>query len=137
MPGLEGDTSLVVLAMDLCLSLSENHLEDEGCRLMAEAAARLHITGKLDLSNNSLSMSGLHYMLQAASGCQMLVELYISLLHSAVVFSFAPKLKESTGSQKREFLHSPQIQFEQPTCTRKIRYYGPCRPRVPACSLEV
>lgn len=30
------------------VDLSENHLEDEGCRLMAEAAARLHITGKLE-----------------------------------------------------------------------------------------
>lgn len=32
----------------LCLSLSGNHLEDEGCRLMAEAAPQLHIAGKLE-----------------------------------------------------------------------------------------
>lgn len=32
----------------LCLSLSGNQLEDEGCRLMAEAATQLHIARKLE-----------------------------------------------------------------------------------------
>lgn len=32
----------------LCLSLSGNQLEDEGCRLMAEAAPQLRIAGKLE-----------------------------------------------------------------------------------------
>ena len=31
-----------------CLSLSGNQLEDEGCRLMAEAASQLHIARKLE-----------------------------------------------------------------------------------------
>lgn len=32
----------------LCLSLSGNQLEDEGCRLMAEAVPQLHIARKLE-----------------------------------------------------------------------------------------
>lgn len=32
----------------LCLSLSGNQLEDEGCRLVAEAAPQLRIAGKLE-----------------------------------------------------------------------------------------
>ncbi|ELK38439.1 Protein NLRC5 [Myotis davidii] len=60
------------------VDLSGNQLEDEGCRLVAEAAPQLHIAGKLDLSDNGLSVAGLPWVLRAVSMCQNLADLHIS-----------------------------------------------------------
>ncbi|XP_070307364.1 protein NLRC5 isoform X4 [Odocoileus virginianus] len=81
--------------------LSGNQLKDEGCRLMAEAAPQLHITKKLNLSDNGLSVAGVLGMLSVVSMCQTLTELHISLLHKTVVFTFAPEQEEQEGTQKR------------------------------------
>ncbi|KAL4680644.1 hypothetical protein H8959_022585 [Pygathrix nigripes] len=59
------------------VDLSGNQLEDEGCRLMAEAASQLHIARKLDLSDNGLSLAGVHCVLRAVSACWTLAELHI------------------------------------------------------------
>uniref|UniRef100_A0A8C6CRX7 Protein NLRC5 n=1 Tax=Moschus moschiferus TaxID=68415 RepID=A0A8C6CRX7_MOSMO len=83
------------------VDLSGNQLKDEGCRLMAEAAPQLHITKKLDLSDNGLSVAGVLGVLSVVSTCQTLTELHISLLHKTVVFTFAPELEEQEGIQKR------------------------------------
>ncbi|XP_068848772.1 protein NLRC5 isoform X6 [Capricornis sumatraensis] len=83
------------------VDLSGNQLKDEGCQLMAEATPQLHITKKLDLSDNGLSVAGVLSVLSVVSTCQTLAELHISLLHKTVVFTFAPELEEQEGIQKR------------------------------------
>ncbi|XP_045843293.1 protein NLRC5 isoform X2 [Meles meles] len=83
------------------VDLSGNQLDDEGCRLMAEAASQLHIARSLDLSDNGLSVEGVHCVLSAASTCRTLAELRISLLHKTVVFTFAPEQEKQTGSWDR------------------------------------
>ncbi|KAL2762407.1 protein NLRC5 isoform 20, partial [Daubentonia madagascariensis] len=83
------------------VDLSGNQLEDEGCRLMAEAVLQLHITRKLDLSDNGLSVAGLHCVLSAVSTCRTLAELHISLLDKAVVLMFAQTMEEQEEPQKR------------------------------------
>ncbi|XP_010637216.1 protein NLRC5 isoform X1 [Fukomys damarensis] len=83
------------------VDLSGNQLEDEGCRLMVEAASHLHITGKLDLSDNELSVDGVSYVLRAVSTCRSLVGLHISLLQKTVVLTFAQEAEEQEGTQER------------------------------------
>ncbi|XP_023565130.1 protein NLRC5 isoform X2 [Octodon degus] len=83
------------------VDLSGNQLEDEGCRLLAEAASHLHITGKLDLSNNELSADGVPHVLRAMNTCRSLTELHISLLQKTVVFTFAQETEEQQGTQER------------------------------------
>ncbi|KFO26960.1 Protein NLRC5 [Fukomys damarensis] len=82
------------------VDLSGNQLEDEGCRLMVEAASHLHITGKLDLSDNELSVDGVSYVLRAVSTCRSLVGLHISLLQKTVVLTFAQEAEEQEGTQE-------------------------------------
>lgn len=106
------------------VDLSGNQLEDEGCRLMAEAAPQLHITRKLDLSDNGLSMAGLYRVLGAASTCRTLAELHISLLHKTVVLTFAPEPEEQAGMQRRAVFpdsHVPQTPSELPLRSQRIR----------------
>nr|XP_031314259.1 protein NLRC5 isoform X6 [Camelus dromedarius] len=83
------------------VDLSGNQLEDEGCQLMVEAASQLHITRKLDLSDNGLSAARVHCVLSAVSTCQTLAELHISLLHKTVVLTFAPEPEEQEAIQER------------------------------------
>ncbi|XP_077607390.1 protein NLRC5 [Crocuta crocuta] len=83
------------------VDLSGNQLNDEGCRLMAEAAAQLYIAGNLNLSDNRLTMDGVHRVLSAVSMCQTLAELHISLLHKTVVLTFAPEQEEQEAMQER------------------------------------
>ncbi|XP_062969359.1 protein NLRC5 [Cynocephalus volans] len=83
------------------VDLSGNQLEDEGCRLMAEAAPQLHIARKLDLSDNGLSVAGVCCVLSAVSTCWTLTELHISLLHKTVVFTFAQEPEEQEETWKR------------------------------------
>ncbi|XP_012927076.1 protein NLRC5 [Heterocephalus glaber] len=100
------------------VDLSGNQLEDEGCRLLAEAASRLHITRKLDLSHNELSVDGVTYVLQAVNTCQNLAELHISLLQKTVVLTFAQDAKEEEGTQERAaFLDN----FTSPTASEPYR----------------
>ncbi|XP_063467935.1 protein NLRC5 isoform X8 [Symphalangus syndactylus] len=82
------------------VDLSGNQLEDEGCRLMAEAASQLRIARKLDLSDNGLSVTGVHCVLRAVSACWTLAELHISLQHKTVVFMFAQGPEEQEGPQE-------------------------------------
>ncbi|XP_055001613.1 protein NLRC5 [Sorex araneus] len=104
------------------VDLSGNHLEDEGCRLMVDAAAQLGIIRKLDLSNNALSESGLHCVLQAASRYRTLVELHISLVHGTATFTFSQERDAQEDPRKRAAsLHSPQMPSELPPCAPKIR----------------
>uniref|UniRef100_H0WT61 Protein NLRC5 n=1 Tax=Otolemur garnettii TaxID=30611 RepID=H0WT61_OTOGA len=106
------------------VDLSGNQLEDEGCRLMAEATPQLHITRKLDLSDNGLSVDGLYHVLSAMSMCRTLKELHISLLHKAVVLMFAQELEEQAEPQKRAaFLDSlmSQMPSELPPGSQRIR----------------
>ncbi|XP_044238337.2 protein NLRC5 isoform X5 [Ursus arctos] len=86
------------------VDLSGNQLDDEGCRLMAEATSQLRIARKLDLSDNGLSVDGVHCVLSAASTCQTLEELHISLLHKTVVFTFAPEPEQQKGIRRRAAL---------------------------------
>ncbi|XP_035581019.1 protein NLRC5 isoform X10 [Zalophus californianus] len=83
------------------VDLSGNQLDDEGCRLMAEAASQLHITRNLDLSDNGLSVDGVHCVLSAVSTCQALADLHISVLHKTAVFVFAPEQEQLKEIQKR------------------------------------
>uniref|UniRef100_A0A2I3MI11 Protein NLRC5 n=1 Tax=Papio anubis TaxID=9555 RepID=A0A2I3MI11_PAPAN len=106
------------------VDLSGNQLEDEGCRLMAEAASQLHITRKLDLSDNGLSLAGVHCVLRAVSACWTLAELHISLQHKTVVFMFAQEPEEQEGPQERAaFLDSLMLQMpsELPLSSRRMR----------------
>ncbi|XP_044932031.1 protein NLRC5 isoform X8 [Mustela putorius furo] len=86
------------------VDLSGNQLDNEGCRLMAEAASQLHIARSLDLSDNGLSVDGVYCVLSAVSMCRTLAELHISLLHKTVVFTFAPEQEEQKGSWDRTVL---------------------------------
>ncbi|XP_047290717.1 protein NLRC5 isoform X2 [Homo sapiens] len=106
------------------VDLSGNQLEDEGCRLMAEAASQLHIARKLDLSNNGLSVAGVHCVLRAVSACWTLAELHISLQHKTVIFMFAQEPEEQKGPQERAaFLDSLMLQMpsELPLSSRRMR----------------
>ncbi|XP_055220273.2 protein NLRC5 isoform X2 [Gorilla gorilla gorilla] len=106
------------------VDLSGNQLEDEGCRLMAEAASQLHITRKLDLSDNGLSVAGVHCVLRAMSACWTLAELHISLQHKTVIFMFAQEPEEQKGPQERAaFLDSLMLQMpsELPLSSRRMR----------------
>ncbi|XP_031196769.1 protein NLRC5 isoform X2 [Mastomys coucha] len=93
------------------VDLSGNHLEDEGCRLVAEAASQLHVVQKLDLSDNGLSRTGVIYVLKAMSTCGVLEELHISLLSNTVVLTFAQEPREQEGSCKRR---TPLTSFMSP-----------------------
>ncbi|PNI63826.1 NLRC5 isoform 19 [Pan troglodytes] len=76
------------------VDLSGNQLEDEGCRLMAEAASQLHIARKLDLQ------------------------------HKTVIFMFAQEPEEQKGPQERAaFLDSLMLQMpsELPLSSRRMR----------------
>ncbi|XP_034495181.1 protein NLRC5 isoform X2 [Ailuropoda melanoleuca] len=86
------------------VDLSGNQLDDEGCRLMAEAASQLRIARKLDLSDNGLSVDGVHCVLSAASTCETLAELHISLLHKTAVLTFAPEQDQQKGIWRRAAL---------------------------------
>ncbi|KAL2762389.1 protein NLRC5 isoform 2 [Daubentonia madagascariensis] len=106
------------------VDLSGNQLEDEGCRLMAEAVLQLHITRKLDLSDNGLSVAGLHCVLSAVSTCRTLAELHISLLDKAVVLMFAQTMEEQEEPQKRAALLdslTSQMPSELPLSSQRIR----------------
>ncbi|XP_023602851.1 protein NLRC5 isoform X1 [Myotis lucifugus] len=106
------------------VDLSGNQLEDEGCRLVAEAAPQLRIAGKLDLSDNGLSVVGVPWVLKAVSTCQNLADLHISLMHKTVVLTFAPEPEEQEGTQERAaFLDSLTLQMssELPPCSPRIR----------------
>ncbi|XP_057568151.1 protein NLRC5 [Hippopotamus amphibius kiboko] len=106
------------------VDLSGNQLEDEGCQLMAEAAPQLHITRKLDLSDNGLSVSGVYSVLRAVSTCRTLAELHISLLHKTVVLTFAPEPEEQEGIQKRAAFPDSltfQMPSEPPLLPPRIR----------------
>uniref|UniRef100_A0A8C9K132 NLR family CARD domain containing 5 n=1 Tax=Panthera tigris altaica TaxID=74533 RepID=A0A8C9K132_PANTA len=71
------------------VDLSGNQLDNEGCRLMAEAAAQLDITRNLDLSDNGLSVDGVYGVLSAVSMCQTLAELHIRVGLEIVAEEFA------------------------------------------------
>ncbi|XP_070254915.1 protein NLRC5 isoform X3 [Myotis yumanensis] len=106
------------------VDFSGNQLEDEGCRLVAEAAPQLRIAGKLDLSDNGLSVVGLPWVLRAVSTCRDLADLHISLKHKTVVLTFAPEPEEQEGTQERAaFLDSLTLQMssELPPCSPRIR----------------
>ncbi|XP_036131994.1 protein NLRC5 isoform X7 [Molossus molossus] len=106
------------------VDLSGNQLENEGCRLMAEAASQLHITRKLDLSDNGLSVAGVHCVLRAASAGRDLADLHISLLHKTVVLTFAPELEEQKGIQERAVPPDSlmlQVPCELPQFSPRIR----------------
>ncbi|XP_029388628.1 protein NLRC5 [Mus pahari] len=97
------------------VDLSGNHLEDDGCRLVAEAASQLHIAQKLDLSDNGLSQTGVTYVLKAISTCGTLEELHISLQSSTVVLTFAQEPREQEGSCKGR---APLISFVSPVTSK-------------------
>ncbi|XP_019522367.1 PREDICTED: protein NLRC5 [Hipposideros armiger] len=103
------------------VDLSGNELEDEGCRLMAEAAPQLHITSKLDLSDNKLSVAGMHSVLSAVSTCRTLADLHISLMHKTVVFTFVPKMEEQEGNQERVLFLDSLTPSKLPPCFPRIR----------------
>nr|XP_036866675.1 protein NLRC5 isoform X1 [Manis javanica] len=106
------------------VDLSGNQLEDEGCLLMAEAAPHLHIAKKLDLSDNGLSVAGVHGVLSAVSTCRTVAELHISLLHKTAVLTFAPEPEEQERLQERAaFLDSfmTQMPSELPLSSPRIR----------------
>lgn len=100
------------------VNLSGNHLEDEGCRLVAEAVARLHIAQKLDLSDNKLSRTGVACVLRAVSTCGTLEELRVSLLTNTVVLTFAREPREQEGSHKRG---APLASFVSPVASEQSR----------------
>ncbi|MBZ3889990.1 Protein NLRC5 [Sciurus carolinensis] len=83
------------------VDLSGNQLEDEGCRLLTEAASQLHITRKLDLSDSGLSVDGVSCVLSTLSTCQTLETLHISLLHRTAVLTFTQEPKEQEGTRER------------------------------------
>ncbi|CAO2610448.1 Protein NLRC5 [Lemmus lemmus] len=99
----DAETLVELLQKGPCLEevdLSGNHLEDEGCRLVAEAASQLQIAQKLDLSDNGLSKTGVTYVLRAMRTCGTLEEMHISLLSNTVVLTFAREPREQEGSCK-------------------------------------
>ncbi|XP_054935045.1 protein NLRC5 isoform X6 [Physeter macrocephalus] len=106
------------------VDLSGNRLEDEGCQLMAEASAQLHIARKLDLSSNGLSLAGVCRVLRAVSTCRTLAELHVSLLHKTVVLKFAPEPEEQEVTQKRAAFPE-SLTFQMPSdpllCAPRIR----------------
>ncbi|XP_021087826.1 protein NLRC5 isoform X2 [Mesocricetus auratus] len=82
------------------VDLSGNRLEDEGCRLVAEAASQLQIAQKLDLSDNGLSKTGVTYVVRAVSTCGTLQELHISLQSNTVVLTFAQEPRKQERSRR-------------------------------------
>ncbi|XP_012588623.1 PREDICTED: protein NLRC5 [Condylura cristata] len=102
------------------VDLSGNTLEDEGCRLIAEAVAQLPITRKLKLDNNGLSVAGLPRVLRAVSACRTLEMLHVSLLQKTAVFMFSPEPEEQEGTQKRATTADSPLPSEPPLRSRRI-----------------
>uniref|UniRef100_I3ME76 Protein NLRC5 n=1 Tax=Ictidomys tridecemlineatus TaxID=43179 RepID=I3ME76_ICTTR len=98
------------------VDLSGNQLEDEGCRLLAEAASRLHIARKLDLSDSGLSVDGVSCVLSALRTCQALETLHISLLHRTAVLTFTRELEEQRGTQESPCLVRVTHRLRSPRC---------------------
>ncbi|KAG8510076.1 Protein NLRC5 [Galemys pyrenaicus] len=112
-----------------CLSLSGNELKDEGCQLMAEAAAQLPITRKLTLhlSDNGLSVAGLPRVLSAVSASRTLEELHVSLLHKTAVFTFTPEPGGQEPTQRRAAVADsfmPHTPSELPLRSQRISLSG-------------
>ncbi|XP_036897557.1 protein NLRC5 isoform X3 [Sturnira hondurensis] len=106
------------------VDLSGNQLENEGCLLVAEAASQRHIARKLDLSDNGLSVAGMHRVLSALSTCRTLADLHVSLKHKTVVLTFAPELEEQEVTQERAvFPDSLMLRMPSklPQCSPRVR----------------
>ncbi|XP_045044304.2 protein NLRC5 isoform X2 [Desmodus rotundus] len=106
------------------VDLSGNQLENEGCRRVVEAASQQHITRKLDLSDNGLSVAGIHGVLSALSTCRSLEDLHVSLKHKTVVLTFTPELEQKEVTQERSvFPDSLMLQMppERPRCSPRVR----------------
>uniref|UniRef100_G1QQE4 NLR family CARD domain containing 5 n=1 Tax=Nomascus leucogenys TaxID=61853 RepID=G1QQE4_NOMLE len=87
------------------VDLSGNQLEDEGCRLMAEAASQLHLPG---------------------NGLTWVIDTFVKYLlqHKTVVFMFAQGPEEQEGPQERAaFLDSLMLQMpsELPLSSQRMR----------------
>ncbi|XP_053519164.1 protein NLRC5 isoform X3 [Artibeus jamaicensis] len=106
------------------VDLSGNRLESEGCLCVAEAASQRHIARKLDLSDNGLSVAGIHEVLSALSTCRTLADLHVSLKHKTVVLTFAPEPEAQEVTQERAvFPDSLMLQMpsELPRCSPRVR----------------
>ncbi|KAF6078818.1 NLR family CARD domain containing 5 [Phyllostomus discolor] len=82
------------------VDLSGNQLGNEGCQLMVRAISQSHVPRRLDLSDNGLSVDGLHGVLSALSRCSTLADLHISLKHKTLVLMFAPALTFASPLQE-------------------------------------
>ncbi|EGW00063.1 Protein NLRC5 [Cricetulus griseus] len=100
------------------VDLSGNHLDDEGCRLVAEAASQLQIAQKLDLSDNGLSKTGVTYVLRAVNTCGTLEELHISLQNNIVVLTFAQEPRKQERNCKGGV---PLTSFASPVASETSR----------------
>ncbi|XP_054426236.1 protein NLRC5 [Pteronotus mesoamericanus] len=83
------------------VDLSGNELENRGCRRVAEAISQLRVARKLDLSDNGLTVAGMHDMLSVLSTCQTLADLHISLKDKTVVLTFTSELEGQEGTRER------------------------------------
>ncbi|XP_045674339.1 protein NLRC5 isoform X2 [Phyllostomus hastatus] len=108
------------------VDLSGNQLGNKGCQLVVQAASQRRVARRLDLSNNGLSVDGIHGVLSALSTCRTLADLHISLKHKTVVLTFAPALEQQKVTQKRclPAMFPDTLTFPMPS------ELTPCSPRV-------
>ncbi|XP_043351163.1 protein NLRC5 isoform X9 [Dermochelys coriacea] len=70
------------------VDLSGNQLGDEGCRELVESLPKVHISKRLDVSNNQISVDGVCCLLNAMNTCLNAVEFEASLHHQTAILKF-------------------------------------------------
>ncbi|XP_050778718.1 protein NLRC5 isoform X7 [Gopherus flavomarginatus] len=84
------------------VDLSGNQFGDEGCRELAESLPEAHISKRLDVSNNQISVDGVCCLLDAVNTCLNVVEFEASLHHQTAILKFI-------GDREFASIHSRDI----------------------------
>ncbi|XP_030437185.1 protein NLRC5 isoform X7 [Gopherus evgoodei] len=106
------------------VDLSGNQLGDEGCRELAESLPEAHISKRLDVSNNQISVDGVCCLLDAVNTCLNVVEFEASLHHQTAILKFIGD-REFASTHSRDTSRSEDQsgggESQKSVVSRKIR----------------
>ncbi|XP_073163554.1 protein NLRC5 isoform X3 [Lepidochelys kempii] len=92
------------------VDLSGNQLGDEGCRELVESLPKVHISERLNVSNNQISVDGVCCLLNAVNTCLNVVEFEASLHRQTAILKFiADKEFPSTLSREQFTFRSDHV----------------------------